>query len=214
MAGYTEKLTKIDLSKLEVTQDAEGRKIMRLPEDVAPSSIKEDIRNFDEKKVALLKKFPQFDSFREDMREKYFQECIQNSVNVKSKFLELGINTSRPKLKNGAECNTQYYDSYNYFFGHLYNTTHAEVVFIGFTDGTYAIYECTDFAYNYSYYTGFGRHPSTGALYYLDNGKAVSWMGHSHMYNSTPTDPEDYDARDTYWGVNHYVFYDGTFYPY
>jgi len=69
LAVYREKLTKIDLSQLEITQDAEGRKVMFLQEAVAPLTLKDEARIFEEKKEALLRKFPQFDSFSDEIKK-------------------------------------------------------------------------------------------------------------------------------------------------
>jgi hypothetical protein len=100
LAVFTAGLNKIDFSTLEVTYEPGWVKVVHLP--VSSVGIEEKIKNLNEKKKVLLKKFPQFASSLENSKE-YFRQSIENSVNVRSELLKLGFNSSNPLLKSGSE---------------------------------------------------------------------------------------------------------------
>ena len=208
LTNFTNELSKIDFSTLNVTYDADGRKVVHLPvtfiEDIKFS---EKERSLYEKKEAFLKKIPQFSSFSEDLGKRYFQQCVQYSVKVKTEFLKLGINTVRPKLKSGNEINID--ENFSYLMWQMYNWTnnpnYVEVYLVGYADGTYEVVQMP------------GASPSIGGdpfLYNIVNnttmyyppypyGKIVTSIGHTHIKTSEPT--------KSYWYQG--VFYQADYFP-
>jgi len=227
LAIFEKELNKIDFSTLEVTYNAEGKKVIHLP-DAFVSSIKieEKVQAFNEKKEALQKKFPQFDSFRKDIGIRYIEQCIDRSANVTGKLLELGYISSRPLLKNGNEQTVTYYGSNEaqYLQGFLYSWLFApdfvEVYILTFADGSYAVVHNSE-----------SNSSGTAGLYYTvkgggtyttlpeDNRQIVS-IGHTHGYGGNGPNPTlpYYDANGIYhpgdyhdWpGItSRYIYYDG-----
>jgi len=215
---------KIDFSTLEVTYDAEGRKVVHLPTTfVETIKLDEKALSLYEKKEVFRNKFPQFSSFSEGMGKKYFQQCAQNSVNVKNEFLKLGINTTQPRLKSGSEIEMdENFSQIIYLLNALLNdpTNYKEVYIIGYADGSYEIVKNPDatdssngkltITYNYTKQT----------MSY--NGKQITSVGHPHTDTSDPT-PNTLDENGEYVssdyietmpGVSLYIYFQGELHYY
>ncbi|MDR2038947.1 MAG: hypothetical protein LBQ60_13575 [Bacteroidales bacterium] len=214
LAIFTEELNKIDFSALEVTYDVEGRKVMYLPMSVSSISIEAKLQTFNETKEALRKKFPHFSSLREDMHEKYFQQCVKSSVNISSKFLELGINITQPKLKNGTEGIT-YWGSWTDVMYELLmwvqNPNYVEMVIMTFADGKLITYinpkNTTNKAHvsigtqnGYHYFEGYQSSPLTS-------------FTHTHRDSADPG-TADNTFKETYPNMSHSIYYQEGFYYY
>ena len=197
LAIFTSELNKIDFSKLDFSYDTEGNKVRHLPAGSVSFRIEEKLHAFFEKRDALGKKFPHFSSFREEIGKKYFQDCIQSSVNLKSKLMELGYKPSSPLLKNGSE---QYDVMENWVFlqSYLYSWLNSpgyqEVVLIFYADGTVYVYHSPNAYYDpktNTYYTSAPpmTQSSNGNYYYTSGGSSTPVVGiaHTHKYSSNPS---------------------------
>ena len=190
LAIFTSELSKVNFSELEVSYDAEGRKNMRFPTGTVSVRIEEKGQTFNEKKNALRKKFPQLSSLREEVEKKYFQQCIQNSVNVSAKLLELGINTFRPKLKSGIELGGENESYLNWLMYNWYNSSNfLEIVILIYANGNFELYFDPRNSYDPTtgVYTSYSP-PMTstnGNIYYSSN--QVVGIAHTHPGNNAPS---------------------------
>lgn len=215
LAVFKSRMNKIDFSKLEVTYDAEGKKVVHLsPGLIGKFCIEEKVQLFNEKKKELQSKFPQFVSFSEAEAKKYFQMSIDNSVNVRTEFLKLGINISGPKLKSGNE---SWYGAENEVFmnSFLYNWissySYVELWIIYYADGTFGTYQSPTAT---SSYTSMTYTLSNGQMYFPQGGSssAVVSIGHTHRYSSNPGDT-DYNQNFPS-SVTKFIYYDWGMYYY
>jgi hypothetical protein len=220
LAIFEKELSNVDFSKLEVTYDPNGKKVIHLPSSVISIGIGGKLDAFNEKKTALLNKFPQFASFREDTGKKYFQQCIQNSARVKGKLSDLGINISQPRLKSGTEY--WYGEDQALMMSYLYNwannSNYVELYIIMYADGTFATYQDPDATYNkageISYTTTINGNMYIPEIGYSCN---VIAIGHTHIHSPNPTKPDANGANDYFQvpsGVSRFIYYDWGFYYY
>lgn len=215
LAIFKSKLNKIDFSKLEITYDAEGRKVVHLsPGLVGNFRIEEKVQIFNEKKEAMQKKFPQFVSLREAEAKDYFQKSVENSVNVISEFLKLGINISTPKLKSGDEWwygyeNEVYMNSYLYNW--IQDPDYVELWIIYYEDGTFGTHQSSTAT---STSTSIQYYESNGQMYFPQGGSSspVTSIGHTHQYSSNPSST-DYNVSFPS-SVTTFIYYDWGFYYY
>jgi hypothetical protein len=146
LANLTHKLNSIDFSTLEVTYDADGRKIRRVPIGLVFSEIENNAQKLNETRDALLDKYPEFTSFREDVGTAHISRAIHRSPNAKSRYLALRGASSQPRLKSGNEQNGTghhfmdncYLESFLYGWATTNNPAYRELWIIGYEDGTWA----------------------------------------------------------------------------
>jgi hypothetical protein len=217
LAIFENKLSNVDFSKLEVTYDTEGRKVKRLPSAMGSIRIEEKIQNVNEKKQALLEKYPEFASFTLDMSKKYFQQCIQRSLNVSSKLLELGINFSRPLLKSGTVENyggEDWYALMSFLSSWVNSADYVEVCIVAHVDGTYSTWIDDNNTTNKAHIT-YTQNTGTGAYYFTQGGNTgpVSWVAHTHR-NSKNASNADKAAKAENPGLPTSIYCQGGFYDY
>jgi hypothetical protein len=219
LAVFNSRMNKIDFSKLEVTYDAKGNKVVHLsPDLVGNIRIEEKVHMFNVKKEALLKKFPNFVSFSKVYAKKYFQNSMKNSTVVIGAFLKLGINISGPRLKSGGEESWYGDENMVYLESYLYNWVNSpdyvEVLVLFYADGTFGTCQvpgATDHSIDYNLIYD----PNTAEYYYPNGGSssALVSVGHTHQYSSTPSE-KDQTAALAAPGVPHFIYYDWTCYYY
>ena len=218
MANFTTELKKINFSKLKVTYDSDGNEIIQLPATFGSMEIEKKIQMYNEKKEVLYKQLPQFASLRNEMKNKYFQQCIQQSVNVVNKFSELKINV-RPLLKSDNEGDVFFS---NWLYGSeddvLYNSylntwmsssNYVELYLVIYQDGKITAYQSATATSENS--GNIHLDGNTDGPYYFPTGgdnSQVTGLGHTHIYNSSPTYPVDYTNIPS--GLNRYIYYNGT----
>ncbi len=229
LADFIKQLNKVDFAKLEVTYDAEGKKIVHLPASVSSIGIDEKVQMLNEKKRALREKYPHITSFTSNVRKKHFQYSIQNSINVRRK-LELGVNISRPLLKSGKEGITKTYntkdETLDALDDWLDSEDYTEIYIIQYADGTYATYQDTGSGKTSDRNTGdmatitaYDRGTENEKWYWPGGGSSsqIVGIGHTHKYNSEPTEPDNNGVNDYInvpESVNRFIFYDGAFKSY
>jgi hypothetical protein len=210
LAVFEKELCKVDFSKLEVTYDTDGREIMRLPVSVSFIMIEEKIRIFNEAKQALLEKYPQFTSFALYMREKYFQRCIQNSLNVSDRLLELGINFSLPLLKGVTIETWSGTGLASFLSSWVNNANYVEVYIIRHENSTNSIYIDDRNTANTCYLS----YTKKDGKYYIDgNNSPIAYIAHTHRNSKNPS-TADIAAKAQMPGIPHYIYYNGTYYQY
>ena len=212
---FEEELSKIDFSKLEVSYDADGRKVMRFPAGSMSVRIEEKINSFNEKKEKLLKKHPQVISFTSEKTKKHISECTKSSLKVSSKFLELGYNASRPLLKGGTIENFSGYNAIrDYLCWYILQPNFIELYIVVLTDGTYMIYLDDRNTYKTSHLPldKITNHTTGTITYTFPTGGSntpVAWVAHTHQYSSNPG-----DGDTAHPGLNTFIWYDGELHQY
>jgi hypothetical protein len=218
---FEQEISKVDFSKLEVSYDKEGRKITRLPASIASVRIEEKLQIFNEKKGALIEKYPEFVSFSTETSSKYFQQCIKSSSNVNNKLLEFGINFSRPVLKSGTVENySSYYSLLPILSSWVGNSNYVELAIVAYENGSYSTWLDSRNTTTHSYITLTKRN---GNYYYEGGGNSyypvswnnypVSWIGHTHRDSSNPSGT-DIATRNAYPDMSFKIYYSGNFYSY
>ena len=230
MTNFTNELKKIDFSKLEVTYDADGNEVIHLPATLASIGIEKKILMYNEKKETLFNKFQQFASFGNDMKNKYFQQCIQQSVNVSNKLLDMGIKAS-PRLKSDNEgdiyfSNLSYNAEDNVVFNYYMNTwvnspNYTELFLVFYNSGSVSAYQSS--ASTPENTGNITLNTQNGNYYFPAGGSSssVDGIGHTHTNSPNPTQPY-YDSKGNYnagdynipSGLNRYIYYNGALYKY
>lgn len=208
LAIFESRMNKIDFSKLEVTYDAKGRKVVHLPiELVSNVIIEEKVHVFNEKKEAIQNEFPQFVSFRKDEAKKYFHESIKNSVNVIGEFFKLGINFSGSRLKSaneygGAEDEVILFSD---LAAWVTDPNYVEIRIFYFADGSMQTHQHADATYSYA---GKITYQVINGDYYYNNKQLVG-VGHTHLNSSNASEA---DLDNNYpSSVELFIYYNGTY---
>jgi hypothetical protein len=218
LANFSEKLNEIDFSTLEIDSAVNGwKKVVYLPVSLTGANeIEEKVQMFNKKKDALQRKFPQLISFKDGMGEKYFQQCIQNSVNVNSALLKLGINLSKPLLKNGGNEGTfSNYPNTFYLFNFLdswvNSHNYVEAIILKFSDGYWGVYIDSQNT-PYISHINLTKRTNNGNIEWYYNGRRIVEFGHTHEAGISGPNPSSGD--DPYPGVDNFIYYRGSFYYY
>jgi len=222
MARYADFLNKIDFSTLQTTYEPGWIKIVHFPpptDDIIKIEVKLQILN--EKKVSFQEKFPQFSTFSQDVGINYFNKCIESSITVKGKLLEMGYYFSRPLLKTQTEI---FFTSMQEVHGHLYAWqwgNYVELTVLGLNNGTWAVVWNSANTPFYNLFDYFEKNDN----WYLDNEctlKIISY-GHTHHWTSTSnptvyTDPFTGKVYSDYVnvpsGVDRFIWYYSGWYYY
>jgi hypothetical protein len=184
---FNNEIRNIDFSKLKSYQDTKGNIVINIPTSVC---IEEKEKIFNEKKKALLEKYPQIVSFSSKTRLNYFQKCIRNSSNINSKILELGIPINQPRLKEYIYETFDNNDYIAYLDSQISNSNYVEIVLIVFEDGTVMTFiDSTNTSTKCTYPT---LSKKTNGKWYtsLRDSSAILYIAHTHRYSNLPS-PED-----------------------
>jgi hypothetical protein len=205
---FNNEIKNIDFSKLDTYQDSKGNTIVNIPTSV---SIEEKTKIFNEKKKLLLDKCPQIVLLTSDIRMDYFQQCIQNSININKKALELGININRVRLKGFSLELHNDNDYCTYLDAQLSNnnSNYVEIVLNLFEDGTSMTYIDSRNSPSGCYFPALYRKASNNKWYVMihDN-SPISYIAHTHRYSSNPS-PEDIASKVDYPGLEHRIYTSG-----
>jgi hypothetical protein len=202
---FNDEIKKIDFSKLNIHLDSKGNKTVYIPTSV---SIEEKARVFNEKKRLVLEKCPEIASFSSKTMNNYFQESIQNSVNINNKMLELGISADKPRLKKGTVENFDNSDDYCAYLAEYVNSAnYVETFLVVFEDGSAITYTDNRNTSSTCYDPGFSQ---SGDQWYVNGypNKPVSYVAHTHVNSDTPS-PADITFRDDHPGLNTAIYYSG-----
>ena len=212
VAIFKKELNKIDFSKLEVTQDSEGRMVKRLPAGSISKSIEEKVYTLNEKKETLREKFPEFSNFSIEKSNKYFQICAKKSLNVSSKLLEFGYATSRSMLKSGT---VEFFDNdcdlRNFLWSWCNNSSYVEVMIIRYSNGYYDVFFANGAT---SSSTSIILHPGNGSWYFKGGSfpnSSITDIGHTHIHHSNPGNS---DNTKPYSGISYFIFFNNSCYYY
>ncbi|MDR2037532.1 MAG: hypothetical protein LBQ60_06375 [Bacteroidales bacterium] len=217
---FTGGLNKIDFSTLEVTYDADGRKVIHLPAALVGSvDIEEKIGVFNEKKEILQNKFPQIADFSLKLRKNYIRQSIQSSLNVKNKLLDLGISLSRPLLKSGTVENWTGQEDmvflYSYLSSWVSSPDYVELYIIAYEDGSFSTWIDDRNTTNKTHIT-VSENPNTGKYYFSEGGinSPISWVAHTHRDKPCASKEDKEEGITAQTGLPGYIYYQGGFYDY
>ncbi|MFV0267204.1 MAG: hypothetical protein ACK5HT_08710 [Draconibacterium sp.] len=210
LAIFESRMNKIDLSRLEVTYDPEGRKVLHLPPNLVDNvRIQAKVHAFNQKKEAIQNKFPQFVSFRKNEAKKYIDESIENSVNVKEELLKFGVSTFIPRLKSGTEYGgaEDHVILMSDLAAWVNNPDYVEIYILYYADGSMSTYQNPNATASWTSITYEKR---DGNMYFPvgSNNQVVS-IGHTHLNSSTPS-TEDLNSNYPS-GVERFIYYNGTY---
>ena len=219
LGSLTGVLNRIDFSTLEVTYEPGWKRVVHLPTpSIGSISIEEKFENLNEKKEALLKKFPQFASLREGLSKEYFRQSIEYSQKVSRELLEMGFKTSSPLLRSGG-CeynNTNWPNTFyltNYLDSWINSPYYVEVMILRFEDGYYTTVIGPRNDANNSDINLTPRRDSTGTIIgWQYNGRNIVEFGHTHEAGGYGPNPSPHDGALP--GVKNFIWYRGTLYYY
>lgn len=200
----TQEIKNINFLEIKEIQNAEGEIVL----DVSISIyIENNVRVFNEKKEALIEKFPQLTSSSE-LRQKCFQQALENSPTINKKILESGINAYQPRLKGGR---TEFFSRENYT-GYLANqvarSNYVEVIVLVFENGKSIAYIDDKATADRSSITLY-RYGSTNYWYSAYSSSRVVKIIHTHTSGIQPSQ-HDKNEKKKYPGLKHYIFYNGV----
>jgi hypothetical protein len=208
MATFRSRMNRVDFPKLKATQDEEGNKIVQLPEMITALNMDEKLELFNQKKEAVQKAYPKILTMSSQTRRAHMKKCIQNSQNVNTGLLALGIKV-RPLLKNDI------YEDYGYATDGMWGTLCGWV-----DDPNYAeifIFECpsgwmtvlAEGSTRDSTRLKYFRDNSTG-LIYLDRALTIGPIqkhGHTHTDNFTPSGDDLATKNDLSPGIPYFFIF-------
>lgn len=199
----------IDFANLE-TAIEDGKKIRYLPATIRSIDIEGKVILMNEKKEALLNKYPQLLTLEPRDFADYVNNCIKRSVRLNEFFLDKKINIYQPSLKSVISEYT--FDNTSQLVGHLYNWTfmpdYVELNIVFFSDGTFLIVLDSNNTPTHAEITIGTR----GNRYYY-NGKEISEIAHTHRSGYSPS-PKDIETKNQNPHCSWSIFYNGVFYFY
>ncbi len=206
LSEFERYLNRIDLSELEWIEE-NGRMVMRLPG--TPPEIGTKIEAWNETNRALLRKFPEITSLSAQAKGNYMEYCVQHSVAVSARLLDMGIDACLPRTKRMVN---EWGEVFDFIDTHMGRPDYVEAMIIGYADGGSCIYIDPRNTANGSYspdwtmINGVAHYPEGG------NNSAVVMVAHTHRYSP---DASDADKAAVYPpGVVGAIYYDGAFYKF
>lgn len=204
---FNEEIKKVDFSKLEIVTDQDGRKVIHLSEAIRSLYLEQKAGIMNEKKEALLKKYPQLVSENLDTKYKYINFCVKKSVKVNDNFLERGIIINLPLTKGGLSETFSGYDSMmSYIAQWMYNPNYVEAYIVVYSGGSTEVYIDSS---NTPSYSTISIYPTSNPNVYTRNGQNILYVAHTHQYSSTPGGT-DLSMKAKYPGLNQAIYYNGS----
>ncbi len=205
---FEQVLNSIDFSKLDFVPDTDGKLVMRLP--IQSLTFEARLGKFNDKKSALRKRYPQIASMPRETCNNMIRTCVQKSVRVSSKLLDMNVSVFQPNTKIRPE---SFEDSMEFLSGWMGVSNYVEAVIIVYRDGSSSIYIDPRNTPTTSYYPPLSHVNGTDLFYYPGGGNSspILFIGHTHQ--SGP-DPSAVDCQTAIDGLIEAIYYDGNFYPF
>lgn len=200
-----------DWSRMRYVQDEDGREVMRLP--VQSLVFEAKLNRFNEKKELLQRKYRRLTSYSPERCEALIQNCLDNSVQVATKLLDMGFNVYLPRTKAILEPFTE--ESLKDSLGSWVNNSHyVEAWYVKYTNGIYNIFIDSTNTSNQARIPEIIRDNHTGNFYWPGGGQPntpIDFIGHTHRNSSKPSAK---DSAAYIPGLTHTIFFNGTFHKY
>ena len=94
---FQKTMNAIDWSQMHYVKDENGNEVMHLP--VQSLIFEAKLNEFNDKKNILQRKYRRLTSYSQEKCEDMIQYCLENSVTVNTKLLDMGINIFQPITK-------------------------------------------------------------------------------------------------------------------
>ena len=191
---------KVDLLSLEIENSSDGKSVIHFPASIRELRIEEKILVMNEKKEALLRKYPQITT----SAIRYVDYSINNSLTINNKFLEFGINIHSPLVKSG---NSEFFSNFGAFADYLVtwmsNPNYTEVYIIAYQDGTKEIFQDSrnDYSNSYLSFTYNNGEATRG-------GKVISYVAHTHQNGNIPS-TQDNSMATKYPQLKQGIYFNG-----
>ena len=204
--AFAHEMNKVDFSNLEIVQDSAGNYVTYLPGIIRSLRVEEKAQIMNEKKKALLRKYPQLASWNFSEANNYVNYSTDQSVKVNSKFLELGFNKYMALTKSGT---TEMFGTLGevmaYIADWMTRPDYVEAYIVIYYDGTKEVFVDD-------------RNTATESYLPITNdngnitrkGKRVQWIAHTHQESAKPGDADKAMAAK-YPGLTQGIYYDGAF---
>jgi len=201
---FNEEIKKVDFSKLEIVTEPDGRKVIHLSEAIRSIHIERKAMIMNEKKEALLQKYPQLALENLETKYGYINYCVKKSVKVNNNFLERGIIINLPLTKSGETEFTGGYDDMMSYLSYWVSTTNVEAVIYVYSGGQTEVV------------SGISSNAAAISLRYdrptqtaTHNGRPLLYIAHTHNDNSSPS-TQDMNVRNNYPGFPFAIYNNGT----
>lgn len=208
LTEFQQAMNATDWSQMHYVQDEDGREVMRLP--VQSLVFEAKLNRFNEKKELLQRKYRRLTSYSPEQCEALIQNCLDNSVQVATKLLDMGFNVYLPRTKAILEPFTEesLIDSLRRY---VTNPNHVEALFVGYENHRYDIY-VSDSNTRYSAWPP--NIVQNGNRYFWRGGSQpnspINLIGHTHFGNdSIPSSVDSSAIRLP--GVRYVIFTNGEF---
>ncbi|MDE5945659.1 MAG: hypothetical protein K2G93_08795 [Rikenella sp.] len=202
----------IDWSQMYWVKDDDGHKVMHLP--IQSLIFEEQLNRFNDKKDILQRKYHRIVSSSQEQCERMIRLCLKNSVEVNTKLLDLGINLNQPQTKSRHPeldllDEPGVLDSLSRW---VTNPHYVEAWYVKYNNDQFNIYIDSTNTTNRAWIPELERR--NGEFYWPGGGQPdvpIEFIGHTHRYSPTPS------AQDTASyinGLNHTIFFNGSFHQY
>lgn len=210
LVEFQKAMNAIDWSQMYYVKDEDGHEVMHLP--VQSLIFEAKLNQFNDKKDILQRKYRRLTSYSQEKCEDMIRYCLDNSVAVSTKLLDLGINISLPVTKQYMPEPFNNFELIDSLTNWTHNPNYVEAVTLTFADSTSLILIDP---------RNTSRHGIIPSLFEANDGKTyyppagfsnpVIRVGHTHQNSAKPSSA---DSTVNYQGVERAIFFNGTFHKY
>lgn len=169
------------------------------------------LTDLNDTKSALQKKFPQLISYTQEITTAIVESCIENSVTVSTKLLNMGVNIYSVKTKGGLPepGDGGLMDSLG---GWMQKPNYVESWFVKYRDDSFELYVHPSNTPNAAYTPVLDK---TNDTFYWPGGgnpnTPIDFVGHTHRIDTIPSDS---DRINKIPGLRETIYFQGSFYNY
>ena len=208
LSQFKEEINKIDMLSLKPTIDSRGNVVMIIPTKI---SIENKSKVFNQKKKALLEKYPELKKLRSEKRQDVIKERTDNSLKITKALMELEYINDQPRVRSNPSefFFTTFSDeegAYAYLDQQIASSSYVEIVLIVFEDGQVMTYTTSDNDATTSFYPPLTQLTDEKWYSIFNSTSPVSYIAHTHRYSSEPSQ-EDIDNR--YDGLDERIYTSG-----
>ena len=213
---FNKELKSIDMLSIKPTLDARGNVVMIIPTKI---SIENKSKVFNQKKKALLEKYPELKKLRSEKRQDVIKERTDNSLKITKVLMDFEYITDQPRVRsNPSEYFFSYFsdqaEAYTYLDQQIASSSYVEVALAMFEDGSYRSI-ISDINTSTNCWTNIGKNNDKFYLHDENNQRVsnspIVWVAHTHRDLSPPSS-EDIDNKIE--GLDMRIYYSGGTFDY
>jgi hypothetical protein len=198
--SFENSIAKVDMSSFETKLDSHGNMLIIIPfaEDLEKAT-----KSINEKKQALIKKFPKIKKMKCSERLNHLNNCIQNSIPVGLTISRLKINDTPITRTEDTYSSEQ--DAFVYLEQCLASSDYVEVILVVFDDGTVMTHvDGTHTAHKSNIPLN-----KNGSEWYtsLYNSSPIDFLAHTHK--SSEPSSTDIEVAESHPGLELYIYTSG-----